>query len=97
MLLKSNLDLHEPISSEASFLNKSSSLAVALGVTKFVTAIAMSHFVELLKPNLDVYEPTSSEASFLNKSSSLAAALGVTKFITTVAMYLVTFCCATYV
>jgi hypothetical protein len=95
VLLKPDLDVHKPTSSEAGLLNKSSSLAAALGVTKFITAIAMSHFVVLLKSDLDVYEPTSSEGSFLNKSSSLATALGVTKFVTVFAMYLVTLCCAT--
>ncbi len=95
MLLKSDLDVHEPTFSEAGLLNKSTCIAAALGVTKFVTAIAMSHFVVLLKSDLDVYEPTSSEDSFLNKSCSLAAALGVTKFVTVIAMYLVTLCCAT--
>ncbi len=81
---------------KAGFLNKSSSLAAALGVTKFIAIITTnkSHSVVRLKSDLDVQ---TTEAGLLNKSSCLAQALGVTKFIIVKDMILVTLCCATEV
>ncbi len=75
-------------------MNKSSRLAPALGVTKFiiVTDKLWSHFVVLLKSDLDVQQ---THLSLLNKSSHLALALSATKFVNANAMSLVTLCCNT--
>ncbi len=81
--------------SEAGLLNKSSSLGAALGLTKFITIIAifLAHFVVLLKSVLDVQQ-THLWGYLLDKSSSLAAALGKIKFTFARIMILVTLCCA---
>ncbi len=66
MILKYDFDAHQ--TTEASLLNKSSSLAAAIGVTKFTKIIATN--VITLKSDLDVHETT--QASSLHQSSSLA-------------------------
>jgi hypothetical protein len=60
VLLKSDLDVQQthllPLEAESGLLNKSSRLAPALGATKLIPIIAMSHFVVLLKSDLDIQQ-----------------------------------------
>ncbi len=75
--------LFNELASEVGLWRRRSHLAAALGVTNFITIIAM-HSVTLCR---------AAEADLLNESSSLGAALDMTKFIIVTVMNLATLCC----
>ncbi len=82
-------------------LNKSSCLASALGVSKFiiVTDTILVTLCCATKPDLDDQQTHlwagRTQADLFNKNSQLASALGVTKFIIVADMILVTLCFST--